>query len=330
MTKPLASILIPTIGRDAFIEQTIESVQAQTLPDLEVIVLDNASPTSSARRLMEWADADKRVRVLRSDTFLPMFANFNRGIAVANGEYVTFFHDDNVYAPGFLEAMVSGLETHPSAGLAGSNYEFIDERGRVIERRRWIRSTGLVDGRSYIQSLIRRGRSIITMNDLVFRRPVLQGAFDDSLSIHFGDFVLLMRIAESWNLFLSADSLMKVRRHLGQASQSIPLSRGIPQRTRVLNDYCVEYLARHPNEKSSVTKLQRRIALLHRVGMIWGWAFASDLSEATACMNQLGESTIDSGLKTVMRTIDNTPLRTVLRSPAWLSIARKVGTILGV
>jgi hypothetical protein len=123
---------------------------------------------------------------------------------------------------------------------------------------------------------------------------------------------------------------MKVRRHPGQASQSIPLSRGIPQRTRVLNDYCVEYLARHPDEKSSVTKLQRRIALLHRVGMAWGWAIASDLSEATACMNQLGESTIDSGLKTVMRTIDNTPLRTVLRSPAWRSIARKVGTILGV
>jgi hypothetical protein len=140
----------------------------------------------------------------------------------------------------------------------------------------------------------------------------------------------LMRIAESWNLFLSANSLMKVRRHPGQASQSIPLSRGIPQRTRVLNDYCVEYLTRHPDEKSSVTKLQHRIALLHRVGMVWGWAIASDLSEATACMNQLGESTIDSGLKTVMRTIDNTPLRTVLRIPAWRSIARKVGTILGV
>ena len=154
MTKPLVSILVPTIGRDAFIEQTIESVQAQTLSDFEVIVLDNASPTSSARRLMEWADADKRVRVLRSDTFLPMFANFNRGIAVANGEYVTFFHDDDVYGPGFLEAMVRGLETHPSAGMAGSNHEFIDERGRVIERRRWIRSTGLVDGRSYIQGLI--------------------------------------------------------------------------------------------------------------------------------------------------------------------------------
>lgn len=330
MTKPLVTILVPTIGRDVFIEQTIESVQAQTLSDFEVIVLDNASPTLSSQRLMDWAGTDKRIRVLRSDTLLPMFVNFNRGIAAANTEYVTFFHDDDIYASDFLEEMVRGLETHPSAGLAGSNYDFIDERGQVIERRRWIRSPGLVDGRSYIQSLLRRGRNVLTMHGLVFRRSVLRDTFDDSLSIHFGDFLLLMRIAESWNLFLSADSLMKVRRHAGQASQSIPLSSIILQRTCILNAYCVEYLSRHPNEKQSLTKLQRRIALLHRVGMAWGWAISSNSSEATVCINQMGESTIDSALKTVMRTIDNTPFRVLLRSTAWRSTARKIGAILGV
>ena len=93
-----------------------------------------------------------------------------------------------------------------------------------------------------------------------------------SLSIHFGDFVLLMRIAESWKSpFSSADSLMKVRRHLGQASRKHTAftrhsaADARPERLlrRVSRSTC-------QRGRSSVAKLQRRIALLHRVGMAWG------------------------------------------------------------
>ena len=327
---PLVSILVPTIGRLDYLRDTIASVRDQTIRDFEVLVLDNASSPAAAEALEQWANSDGRVRILRAESRIPMFANFNRGIAAAAGKYITFFHDDDLYLPRFLEETTAGLERHASAALAGTNADVIDDQGRVIDRRRTIPSTGIMRGRDYIERLLRRGRNIVSMPGVVFRRAAIRDAFDDSLSIHFGDFVLLMRIAEKYDLFLTNEPLVRVRRHAGQASLAMPFSEGIPHRTRTLLDYCDEYLGRHPDDVEFVARLRRRIGLVHRVGLAWGWAVARSPEEATACRDRLGDTVFDAAAQTLMRTVDRTPVRVAFRSRAWRAVARKIGAAFGV
>src|SRR2546425_4829090 len=134
------------------------------------MVLDSASPAEAQAVLAEFASSTPNVRILRVDTRVPMFANFNRGVRAGRGEYIVFFHDDDRYEPVFLEKHVAMLEANPRAGFAGGNFDVIDAEGRCIVRRRQIERTGTWSGRYFIERLFRRGRGDLQTPGLIFRR----------------------------------------------------------------------------------------------------------------------------------------------------------------
>src|SRR5262249_13650115 len=124
---PKTTILIPSIGRMEFLLETKRCVSAQTRRDFKVVILDNASPEPAKQFFDRWASEDERVEVMRLDERIPMFSNFNRGMRSVTTEFVTFFHDDDVYRDRYVEVLVGLLEANPSAAFAGSNYDFVDE-----------------------------------------------------------------------------------------------------------------------------------------------------------------------------------------------------------
>ena len=179
---PVASIIVPTIGRLQFIDDTMQSVARQEFDEpLEVLVLDNESPPEAQRVFARWAASDPRIKILRTSPRIPMYTNFNRGIAAARAEFITFFHDDDIYGPHHLRRSVAALREHPTAVFCGSNADFVDDQGTVIERRRWIQRSELVSGRKYIERLLSRGRTMTTMPGIVYRRGAIARGFDDSL-----------------------------------------------------------------------------------------------------------------------------------------------------
>jgi glycosyltransferase involved in cell wall biosynthesis len=306
--SPTVTVLVPTIGRAAYLPSLIAAAEAQTFRDVEFLVLDNASPAEVvAAHLTPWAERDSRVKVLRCEPRVPMFANFNRGVQAASGSLIAFFHDDDVYRPRFLERLVKAFEHRPRVGFAGSNYDFADETGQVTEERRWFRGDRAMPGLEYIEDVASRGRNIVPMPGLMFRREALGPGFDLSLPIHFGDFVFLMRIAEQWDVGLVEEPIMAVRRHAEQASQSMPLSKSIPLRTQVLEDYLKDYRSRKPEQARFVRTLSRRVRLGHGTGLLWGWLTAAEPSEADACAVALGAG---SAVVAALEAIDRAGLRT--------------------
>jgi len=303
------SVILPTIGRLDYFEDTRRSVDSQSFRDFEVVVLDNASPAPAMNAFRKWAAEDSRLRIMRIESRLPMFPNFNRGIAAARGKYIAFVHDDDVYDPNYVRTAVEALEQNPSAAFCGSNYQFIDERGRVTEDRRWIRKTRLVGGKAYIERMLRGARSFIPTPGLVFRRDAIQHGFDADLSLHYGDFVWLMRIAERGDVILLTDVLVRIRRHDAQESRSMGMSAAIPTRTQTLLDYCAEYVERHPDDQGFIERMKERILLVHRLGLLYGWAVAADESEARACAGALGGGRLDRGLRPMLLGIERAPLR---------------------
>ena len=290
MTFPLVSICVPTIGRLEYLSATLQSLREQTYENYEVIVLDNASGPEAQSLLTEFVANHSNAQILRVNERLPMFTNFNRGIRAAVGEYVVFFHDDDHYDPRFLEAHVAVLEANPQAAFAGSNWNMINGEGQLTVRRRLIKRTGTWNGRDFIERLVRRGRSELATPALVFRREVVKTrGFDERCPIHWGDFTILMRIAEQWDVAVVADPLFSWREH-EQNSSKLPFSQSIPLRPHVLHDYCSEYAVRHPEDLEFLNRLRSFVDRGHNRGLLWGWLVASDDTESRACRRLLEEA----------------------------------------
>lgn len=326
-SSPRVTVLVPSIGRMDYLPETKRCVEAQTFRDFRVVVLDNASPPEAARFFEAWRAEDPRVEIARVEPRVPMFENFNRGLRACTTELVTFFHDDDVYDPRYLEVLVRALDQNPTAAFAGSNFDFVDERGEVLESRRWIKESELWSGARYVEELVGRGRNPVPMPGLAFRTAAFPGGFDDSLPIHFGDFVLLMRAAERGGMYASAEPVVRIRKHSGQAS-AMRISRSAAMRTELMRAYLEEYAGRHPGEEAFVARMRRRVELTHRAAMLWGWVSAADPSEREACLAALGERRRDAAMRGTLRWLEQRGLRPARVGPRLLDLARSAAETL--
>jgi GT2 family glycosyltransferase len=324
------TVLVPTVGRMEFLPEAKACLTRQTYADYRVLVLDNASPPPAREFLEQWALGDTRVSIARVDARVPMFANFNRGMRAVKTPLVTFFHDDDVYLPTYLEVLTEALERHPEAAFAGSNYDLVDETGHITEERRWIRRTEPWSGPRYVEELVSRGRNPVPMPGLVFRRDAFgPDGFDETLPIHFGDFVLLMRAAAARGMVACKEPVVRIRKHKNQASE-IKLSESMAMRTEILSRYLDEFGAEFPDEARRVDKLRRRIALAHRAGLLWGWISATDSDEGNACLEGLGGDPADVVVRSMLRWAGRHGLRPARVGPRVFRAARSVAEALGI
>lgn len=111
--SPLVSIVIPTYNRPQHVLLSIKSALAQTYPQIEIIVQDNASDVDLTAAIEQLHDS--RVRYYRNDRNLGATKNFALGLSRANGEFVGLLADDDLIAPTFVEKLVSPLIAHPDA-----------------------------------------------------------------------------------------------------------------------------------------------------------------------------------------------------------------------
>lgn len=281
--EPLVTVCIPTIGRTRYLERTLDSLRAQTYRNIEVLVLDNASPPDSDEALTRFVRTIPGARRLRVDQRLPMFANFNRGLAEAKGAYVVFFHDDDIYAPEFLRRHVELLESAPGAVFAGGNYNLIDGTGARLRQRRLVRKTAVWSGRRFINDLLRRGRCALPTPGIVFRRSAFgPEGWDTTLPVNWGDFTILMRMAERGTVVVSAEIHYAWRVH-GENGSNVPFHVAIPLRTEVCLAYVREFRARRPDDVAAADRWERLVRRSHTYGLVWGWWSARDDADAAAC-----------------------------------------------
>lgn len=110
---PLVSVIIPAFRAERFIDAALQSVRSQTHADLEIIVVDDASPDSTADRIARHAADDPRVRLIRLPRNTGQSAAVNRGLAEARGDYIKFFDADDILSPGFIAAQLAVLSVRP-------------------------------------------------------------------------------------------------------------------------------------------------------------------------------------------------------------------------
>lgn len=130
---PRVSVVIPAYNAGPLIDVAIRSVARQTLRDLEVIIVDDASTDDTAgraRALLE--QCGLRHTVVRQEVNAGPSAARNRGVALASGEYVAFLDADDEWLPGKLDLQVALMDRHPYVTLCGCQADWVDPRGALI------------------------------------------------------------------------------------------------------------------------------------------------------------------------------------------------------
>lgn len=174
MTPPLVTAVIPTYGRARLLRRAIRSVQAQTLPGIQVCVYDNASPDETPTVVAEMKRADPRIIYHRHPQNIGAAANFIYGLERVNTPYFSLLSDDDVLLPTLYEAALTDLEREPEAGFAAFGvllqlppWDFL-----VLDRSMQSCPEGIYRGEDRILAVARHKPPLWT--GTVFRRELLQ------------------------------------------------------------------------------------------------------------------------------------------------------------
>ena len=131
----LVSIVIPCYKGSRYLAKTIESCLNQTYREIEVIVVDDASPQNDAEIAFACAAMDDRVRVVRRERNGGVSRAYNSGYAVARGEFFTRLSQDDLFREDAIEIMLRHLQTaSPDVGLVYCDMQKVDDEGRWLSR----------------------------------------------------------------------------------------------------------------------------------------------------------------------------------------------------
>ena len=103
------SIIIPVYNNENYLRSALQSVLAQTYPDFEVLVVDDGSTDGSRAICQEFAQKDKRLRIIHKENGGVSSAR-NRGIEEAVGQYIAFVDGDDCIDPEMYTTMITILQ----------------------------------------------------------------------------------------------------------------------------------------------------------------------------------------------------------------------------
>ena len=126
---PLVSVLLAVHNGEPYVRTALASVLRQTMADLELIVVDDAS-SDATPGIIAGLD-DPRLRVLRNEEQLGLASSLNRGLDEARGRYVARLDADDVALPGRLDKQLQRIRTAPKVAVVGSGVMELDSGGRL-------------------------------------------------------------------------------------------------------------------------------------------------------------------------------------------------------
>ena len=124
MEKGLVSVITPTYNCAKFIGETIESVQAQTYQQWEMIIVDDCS-TDNTKEIVD------KYFCLKNNSGAAVART--KAMELANGEYMAFLDSDDIWTEEKLKKQLAFMKKHDVA-FSCTAYEQIDENGKLLNK----------------------------------------------------------------------------------------------------------------------------------------------------------------------------------------------------
>ena len=268
MTSEQLSVVVPAYNAARTVRAAVASALRQTVPVLEVIVVDDGS-TDTTAAVVSSLD-DPRVRLVSRPNSGPSAAR-NAGIAVARGKWVGFLDADDLWLPRYVEAATAMLSAAPNPGFAYTDaYAFDAVRGQVR-----VESAGSVmgamvpppsDRESFLVELLRRN-FVFGLAAVPAAVLATVGGYDESLRMSEEYDLWLRILIAGFDPLWMGGPLAVYRLHAGQSSRQILAMKRTA--ARVYHGLALEDM---PSDKARRALLDRRRTSAREVAIVGGEA----------------------------------------------------------
>jgi GT2 family glycosyltransferase len=238
---PLVSIVVPVFNTAAYLDESLDSILAQTHPRTEVIVVDDASTDATPEVLGKYTG---RVQLHRQQERRGIYGNINDGIARARGDYVAVFHADDVYHPRIVEREVAYLSLNAQVDAVFCQSLFVDSATQAFGRRDSppeLRGKRPLDYRTVVNALLTHMNRFLRCPSVMLRAASLRevGPFDKDYG-GSADLHMWLRVAERGRLAILDEYLLAYRIGHGNYSEALHRLRTQPRRYFDIMERCLE------------------------------------------------------------------------------------------
>lgn len=181
---PKVSIIIPNYNHAPFLKQRIDSVLNQTHKDFELIILDDCS-TDNSKEIIESYKSHPAIThiVYNEKNSGSPFEQWNKGLCLAEGEYVWIAESDDYCEKDFLSSLVGILENNKGMCLGYCQSWVVDQAGkRLYNNKTWTadlnqtlwENTFFMDGKKFVVKYMISKNAIPNASAVIFRRGLLE------------------------------------------------------------------------------------------------------------------------------------------------------------
>ena len=126
---PKVSVIIPVYNTKNYLHRCLESVCLQTKPNIEIIIVDDASPDDSQQIIQEYVHRDSRIILIRHEVNRHLGGARNSGIRAAKGEWLLFLDSDDYIRRDTIEFFLQKAKEYPDIKLLGCEALGVQENG---------------------------------------------------------------------------------------------------------------------------------------------------------------------------------------------------------
>jgi alpha-1,3-rhamnosyltransferase len=239
---PTVSVLVTSYNLEGLIHEALDSVVEQTFQDLELIIVDDASPDSTADRIQAWLD-DTRfpARFIRNRERRGLCANLNRELEIARGRFVCLLDHDDVYEADCIERQLAHLRSQPDdVAAVFSDATMVDADGRLVHSsflRYHLGDEAVPVGPEIFRRLLLRGNFLPASAVMVRRHAVdVVGRFDESL--FYQDYDLWLKLSHQFGFDYLEGHVLKYRLMADSMSRSSQSARPmLDSESRILRSW---------------------------------------------------------------------------------------------
>lgn len=203
---PKVSVLMSLYNsNEEFLREAVESILNQTFTDFEFLIIEDGSKNPSDEVIKTYND--ERIKYIVNEKNLGLAGSLNRGLSLAQGEYIARFDPDDISLPERLEKQVKYLDEHQNIGVLGTQYESFPKK----------RYSGLQTNPKLIKEILlvqsnQLGHPTVMMRSSVLKEHNIK--YDD-YALYMEDYKLWLNLSEVTEIANLDETLLKYRRHGG-------------------------------------------------------------------------------------------------------------------
>ena len=221
---PLVSVVIPNYNHQRFLNERIDSILNQTFQDFELILLDDFSTDESKTIILSYENNPKISHIVLNDKNSgSTFKQWNKGVQLAQGEYIWLAESDDSSSPLFLEKLITEIQTHKNCGIAYCQSNGYDEKSNILgdclewtndlNQTLW-KTNFFLSGEEMVSKYLIIKNVIPNASATIFKKEVFLEAKGGPEDMKYcGDWLLWSRMLTKTNICYVSDTLNNFRFH---------------------------------------------------------------------------------------------------------------------